>query len=121
LWLAVPLAFGSAVLGLTGLFGLLVGATGDIALSSALFGASVAIGLVGSGGVAWTAPWQRVWLRWGYLAGLMVVGVLVDGLRVPVVGALCVGLPSLGVLIARFLVERRRPPSTTSPTSYFCP
>ncbi|CCH34597.1 hypothetical protein ABZ816_42380 [Actinosynnema sp. NPDC047251] len=107
-WLAVPFLFGSAVLGLTGLAGLLVGAPRDIALSSPLFGASVAVGAAGSGMVAWRAAWQQVWLRWGYPTGLFGVGIAVDGVRLPVVGVVAVGIPVVVLLVAQYVSERRR-------------
>ncbi|MEU4803725.1 hypothetical protein [Actinosynnema sp. NPDC023587] len=112
-WLALPFLFGSAVLGLTGLSGLLVGAPHDIALSSPLFGAAVAVGAAGSGMVAWHAPWQRTWLRWGYLGGLLGVGVAVDGVRFPVVAVVAVGVPVVALLLVQYVVEKRRSAETT--------
>ena len=111
-WLVVPFLFGSAVLGLTGSAGLLVGATRDIALSSALFGAAAAVALVASGMVTWRRPWQRVVLRWGYPALVLGVGIAVDGVRVPVVAAVVIGVPVLVLLVAQDLVERRRTAAT---------
>jgi hypothetical protein len=97
-WLAVPFLFSIAVLGLTGLGGLLVGAPGQLALSSPVFGAGVAVGVATSGSVGWTARWQRWWL----------VGVLLDGVRVPVPAVVGLGVPVVVLLIADYFLERRR-------------
>ncbi|MBW4716451.1 hypothetical protein [Saccharothrix obliqua] len=107
-WLAVPFLFASAVLGLTGLAGLFVGAPRDIGLSSSLFGASVAVGIGGSGLVAWRGTWQRVWLRWGWLGGWLLLGIAVDGVKVPVVLAVAVGVPVVLLLVGQCIAERRR-------------
>ncbi|ONI83449.1 hypothetical protein ALI22I_33635 [Saccharothrix sp. ALI-22-I] len=107
-WLAVPFLFSAAALGLTGLGWLLVGATGYLPLSGPVFGAGVAVGVVSSDSVGWTAAWQRVWLRWPYLAALLVAGLLLDGVPVPVVAVVCLGMPVIFVLIAQYFLERRR-------------
>jgi hypothetical protein len=107
-WLAVPFLFSSAVLGLTGLGGLLLGVPGSMALSGPVFGAGVAVGIALSNTVVWTARWQRVWLRWPYLASVFVGGLLLDGVRVPVVAVVCLGVPVTALLIAEYFLERRR-------------
>ncbi|MCC8250993.1 hypothetical protein [Saccharothrix luteola] len=107
-WLAVPFLFSIAVLGLTGLGGLLVGAPGQLALSSPVFGAGVAVGVATSGSVGWTARWQRTWLRWPYLTSVLVVGVLLDGVRVPVPAVVGLGVPVVVLLVADYFLERRR-------------
>ncbi|QQQ75434.1 hypothetical protein IOD16_30735 [Saccharothrix sp. 6-C] len=107
-WLAVPFLFSIAVLGLTGLGGLLVGAPGQLALSSPVFGAGVAVGVATSGAVGWTARWQRAWLRWPYLAAVLAVGVLLDGVRVPVAAVVGLGVPVTALLVAQYFLERRR-------------
>ncbi|MFI9818182.1 hypothetical protein [Saccharothrix variisporea] len=109
-WMAMPFLFVSAVLGLTGVAGLLVGSTStrDMALSVALFGAGVAVNVVGGGMVAWRWAWQRVVLRWAYPAGVLALGIAVDGVRVPVVAVVVVGVPVLALLVAQYVVERRR-------------
>ncbi|PSL58462.1 hypothetical protein B0I31_101680 [Saccharothrix carnea] len=107
-WLAVPFLFSIAVLGLTGLGGLLLGAPAYLVLSSPVFGAGVAVGVAASGTVLWTARWQRVWLRWPYLAAVLAVGVLLDGVRVPVVALVGLGVPVTALLVAQYFHERRR-------------
>lgn len=108
-WLAVPYLFAGAVLGLTGLAGLLVGSFGwTIALSSPVFGAATAVTAAVSGGVRWTASWQRTWLRWGYPAFVLVLGILVDGVQLPVVAMVGVGVPMVAGLVGWCVVERRR-------------
>ncbi|MFJ6672105.1 hypothetical protein ACIQMJ_13435 [Actinosynnema sp. NPDC091369] len=107
-WLAVPFLFSIAVLGLTGLGGLLVGAPGYLALSSPVFGAGVAVGVATSSSVLWTARWQRTWLRWPYLAAVLAIGVLLHGVRVPVPAVVVVGVPVVVLLVARYFLERRR-------------
>ncbi|MFD7653639.1 hypothetical protein ACFV4N_06635 [Actinosynnema sp. NPDC059797] len=108
-WLAVPFLFGGAVLGLTGLSGLLLGTTAPLTLSSPLFGAGVAVAVVASTAVAWTARWQRTWLRWPYLTAVMCLGVATDDLPLPLLPTLLLGLPSLTLLITHYFRERRRP------------
>lgn len=107
-WLAVPFLFGIAVLGLTGLGGVLLGAAGDLALSSPVFGAGVAVGVATSNSVVWTARWQRTWLRWPYLAAVLALGVLLDGVRVPVAAVVGLGVPVTALLVAQYFLERRR-------------
>jgi hypothetical protein len=107
-WLAVPFLFASAVLGLVALGGLLLGVTGPIALSSPLFGAGVAVGAAASSTVTWAASWQRRWLRWPYLASVLLLGVALDGVELPVSAAVCLGLPVTALLLAQYFVERRR-------------
>ncbi|MEV0680792.1 hypothetical protein AB0I60_30190 [Actinosynnema sp. NPDC050436] len=107
-WLAVPFLFGSAVLGLTGFAGLFVAAPREIALTSPLFGASVAVGVAVSGTVTWRTRRQKRWLRWGYPAGLLAAGVAVDGVHLPVAGVVAVGVPVVALLVALCVVERRR-------------
>jgi hypothetical protein len=112
-WLAVPFLFGIAVLGLTGLGGVLLGAAGDLALSSPVFGAGVAVGVATSNSVVWTARWQRAWLRWPYLAAVLALGVLLDGVRVPVVAVVGLGVPVTALLVAQYFVDRRRTAALT--------
>lgn len=107
-WLAVPLLFGIAVLGLTGLGGLLLGAPGQPALSSPVFGAGVAVGVATSSSVGWTARWQRTWLRWPYLTSVLALGVFLDGVRVPVAAVVGLGVPVTVLLVAQYFLERRR-------------
>ncbi|WP_309117575.1 hypothetical protein [Saccharothrix sp.] len=107
-WMAMPFLFVSAVLGLTGVAGLVVGAPRDMGLSVALFGAAAAVGLAGGGMVTWRARWQRVGLRWTYPAGVLGLGIVLDGVRVPVVAVVAVGVPVLLLLVAQYVVERRR-------------
>ncbi|WP_051766320.1 hypothetical protein [Saccharothrix syringae] len=107
-WLAVPFLFSGSVLGLTGLGDLLLGTAGSVTLSSPLFGAGVAVGVVSSGTVTWAAPWQRTWLRWPYLAAVMCLGIAVDGLPVPPAVSLPVGLPLLALLVTQYFRDRRR-------------
>ncbi|GAA3880066.1 hypothetical protein GCM10022243_50890 [Saccharothrix violaceirubra] len=103
-WLAVPVLFGTAVLGLTGLGAVLLGDPRPITLPSALFGASAAMGFV-------TAPlvsWRRYRPpRWAYPAAFLVVGVFADGVQVPVGLSCLIGLPAVAFLVHRYFVERR--------------
>ncbi|WP_447004050.1 hypothetical protein ACRAKI_31100 [Saccharothrix isguenensis] len=107
-WLAVPFLFTSAVLGLTGLGGLVLGVPGSVALSVPVFGGGAAVGIALSNTVVWTARWQRTWLRWPYLTSFFLAGLLLDGVRVPVVAAVCLGVPVTALLVAEYFVERRR-------------
>lgn len=106
-WLALPLLFVAAVLGLTAVPLLVVGR--PIEVYGPLFGAAVAIGFATGGDAAWRAGWQRNWLRWSYLAGLGVVGVSLDGVLLPALVAAAVGLPSTAVLAVLVRRLRRAP------------
>ncbi|WP_189222649.1 hypothetical protein, partial [Saccharothrix coeruleofusca] len=97
-WLAVPVLFISAVLGLVGLACLLLDLPGEgVGLSTTLFGAATAVTGVTGGAVTWTSAWQRRWLRLAYPAALLVAGVAVDGVRLPVAVVVAVGLPSVAL------------------------
>lgn len=109
----MPFLFVSAVLGLTGVAGLVSGATGDVGLSVALFGAAVAVLVAGGGMVAWRSHRQRLVLRWGYPAAVLAVGIGVHGVRVPVVAVVVVGVPVLVFLLGQYVVERRRSTAAT--------
>lgn len=107
-WLAVPFLFSIAVLGLTGLGELLLNGSGYLPLSSPVVGAGVAVGVASSGTVAWTARWQRTWLRWPYPVAVLVLGVLLDGVRVPLLALVGLGVPVTALLVAGYFHERRR-------------
>ena len=108
-WLAVPYLFSTAVTGLTGLAGVLVGAFGwTITLSTPVFGAATAVTAAAASSVRWHSTRQRRWLRWSYPTSVLVVGIAVDGVHLPVVVAIGLGIPIVGLLISRYVVERRR-------------
>lgn len=96
-WLTIPVLFAAAVLGVTALLGVLLGAEWQVTLSPALFGAAAAVtGLIGVG-----PEWSRrltVWVRLGYPAVVFAVGLLVGGVVVPTVVAVGLGLPALVTL-----------------------
>ncbi|MGM1061797.1 hypothetical protein [Saccharothrix sp. Mg75] len=114
-WLVLPFLFGGAVLGLTGLGGLLLRAPWPLALSSPLFGAGAAVTLVASGTVAWTSRRQRTWLRWSYPALVLALGVALDGVLVPLWTGVLVGVPVTALLVAHYVVERRHAPAPAEP------
>jgi hypothetical protein len=111
MWFAVPFLFVAGVLGLTGLGGLASGAVREpLELSGAVFGAAAAVTLATGGAVAWRGhgrSWR--WLRWLYPAAVLLGGCAVDGLRVPLVPAVVVGVPALPVIVALVWRYRDRP------------
>ncbi|SHG00436.1 hypothetical protein [Streptoalloteichus hindustanus] len=110
-WLALPVLFVAAVLGLVSVPMLVLDHA--VELYGAVFGAAVAIGFATSDEIAWRAEWQRNWLRWLYLAGLGAVGVSLDGVTLPAPVVAVVGLPSAAVLTV--LVRRLQRTSCVRP------
>ena len=104
-WLAVPFLFSFAVFGLMGSAGLITASWTTVPLSPVVCGAGVAVAAAVSSGVRWRRPWQRVWLRWSYLGGLLALGVLVGAVEVPALATTVVGLPVLLGLVFQSLVQ----------------
>ena len=107
-WVAVPLLFAAAVLGLTALGGALLDADWRVALSSGVFGPAAGITALLSGNVDWPAPWRRWGIGLGYPALVFAAGLVFADVTLPTSVAVAAGLPALvgiGVLIAR---ERNR-------------
>jgi len=94
-WLAVPVLFATAVLGLTAFLGLLLGAEWEATLSPALFGAAVT-GLI-SVGKEWPR-YRQVSVRLAYPAALFTTGLVINGPAVPTPVAILLGLPALATL-----------------------
>jgi hypothetical protein len=105
-WLAIPMLFAAAVLGITAILGLLLGSVWQVTLSPALFGAAAAVtGLIGVG-----AEWPRcrkVCVRLAYPAALFAVGLVMGGPPVPTGVAILVGLPALATLVYLCRQERQ--------------
>jgi hypothetical protein len=97
MWLAVPVLFAAAVLGLTAGIGVLIGADWQATLSSALFGSAAAVTALIGVGVGWPRC-PRLCLRIGYPAAVFTAGLLVGGIVVPTPVAILVGLPALVTL-----------------------
>ena len=103
-WLAAPVLFTAAVLGLTGLGGVLLDADWRVAVSSALFGPAAAITALLAADVEWRARWQRWWIGLGYPALVFVAGLLLSDITLSTSLALILGAPALitlGILINR--------------------
>lgn len=98
-WLAIPVLFAAAVLGLVAVLGVLIDADWQATLSSALCGAAAAVtALVDVRPESWTA--QRRWtLRIGYPAAVFASGLVLGGVTIPTPTAIAVGLPALGMLL----------------------
>ncbi len=105
LWLSVPFFFAAAVFGLMGSAGLLTASWSTVSLSPAVSGAGVAVAAAMSGGVRWTRAWQRDWLRWPYLAFVLVLGVVVGAAEVPSLVTALLGMPVLLGLVFQCLVQ----------------
>ncbi|MEU5693606.1 hypothetical protein [Actinosynnema sp. NPDC020468] len=104
-WLVVPFAFALSVLGLVSILTAALGDFSPVGLSAIHVAAGVAVAAACADHVAW--PVAR-WLRWAYLAAVLTAGVLLDGVRVPLVVALLLGVPVLLSLVRAYVVERRR-------------
>lgn len=107
-WLASPVLFTAAALGLMGLGRLLLDADWRVALSSALFGSAAAVTAL----LAAFVEWRTIRCRWclglGYPGLVFVTGLMLSDITLPPPMALVLGVPALivlGVLIRR---ERNR-------------
>jgi hypothetical protein len=97
-WLAVPVLFAAAVLGITAVLGVLLDASWHVTLSPVLFGsAAVVTALMPVGGEKWSRR-LRISTRLGYPAAVFAAGLLLGGPVVPTPVAVLVGLPALGTL-----------------------
>lgn len=118
-WLAVPYLFSAAVLGLSGLAGLLFGIFGStIALATPMFGAATAVTAVSSTSVRWRSGRQRRYLRWLYPLSVLALGIAVDGILLPVILVIGLGLPAIGLLLRWYFVERRHSAALAAEGSY---
>ncbi|OLF08080.1 hypothetical protein BLA60_24760 [Actinophytocola xinjiangensis] len=98
-WLAIPVLFAAAVLGLVAVLGIVIDADWQATLSSALCGAAAAVtALVEVRPGSW--PARRRWaLRVGYPAAVFGSGLWLGGVTIPTPTAIAVGLPALGMLL----------------------
>jgi hypothetical protein len=96
-WLAVPVLFAAAALGVTAIFGVLLDADWQATLSPALFGAAAAVTALIDVGPEWPRR-PRVGARVAYPAAVFTGGLVVDGIAVPTPVAVLVGLPALAII-----------------------
>lgn len=107
-WLATPLLFATAVLGLTGLGGVLLDADWWISLSTAVSGPAAAITGLLATGVEWRPPSLRWWAGLGYPVLVFAAGLPLADLSVPPPLAALAGTPALVVLAVLIARERDR-------------
>ncbi|WP_051386100.1 hypothetical protein [Actinokineospora inagensis] len=107
-WLAVPVLFTAAVLGLTALGGLLLGASWPVPLSSGLLGAAAAVTAALAPSVTWWSTAHRTALAVPYPAAVFGTGLLVDGVAVPIGVAVLIGLPAAAALVLAATAESPR-------------
>lgn len=98
-WLAVPFLFATAVLGLTGLGGVLLDASWRPTLSAALFGPAAAVTAVLAFGVEWKRRRCRICLGLGYPALVFSAGLILNDVSLPAPLAMTTGIPALIILI----------------------
>ncbi|GAA2961157.1 hypothetical protein [Actinokineospora diospyrosa] len=111
-WLAVPVLFTLAVLGLTALGGLLLGASWSVTLSSGLLGAAAGLTVVLAPSVTWWSAAQRIALALPYPAAVFCAGLALHGVAVPTGLAVGIGVPAAVALIAAATTESPRAPGT---------
>ncbi|GLZ39109.1 hypothetical protein [Actinokineospora sp. NBRC 105648] len=105
-WLATPLFFAAAVLGLTALGGLLLGASWQVTLSSALFGGAAAVTLALATSVGWHSAEQRGALAPTYPVLVFAAGLVLHDVRVPTLWAVTIGVPAAVVLAVEMTSPR---------------
>jgi hypothetical protein len=107
-WLAVPLLFAAAVLGLTGLGGVLLDADWQVTLSAALWGPAAAVTAVLAFGVEWKVRWQRWGLGVGYPLVVFSAGLILNDVSLPPSVAIVIGLPAVVLLLVILARERNK-------------
>jgi hypothetical protein len=105
-WLAMPMLFAAAVLGLTAFIGVLLDARWQATLSPALFGSAAAVTALIGVGPEWPKC-RQLCVRVGYPTVVFTIGLLAGGGTVPTLVAILVGLPALGTL--GYLCRQERP------------
>lgn len=105
LWLTAPLLFAVSVLGLTAIGGILLAASWQVTLSSALWGGAAAITAVLGGAVAWRSREQRMMLAIPYPVALLLTGLALDDVTVPTQWAIGLSVPAMLTLV--YLCSRR--------------
>lgn len=107
-WLAVPLLFAAAVLGLTGFGGVLLDAPWRATLSSALFGPAAAVTLVLAPSVAWKANWVRWTLGIAYPVLVFTAGLVLNDVSLSPGLAMSFGAPALITLVIMVARDRTK-------------
>jgi hypothetical protein len=107
-WLAVPWLYAGAVLGVTAMFGFLLGVGWDALVSTALFGPAAAVAaLTGVGNDSWPRGVRPV-LRVLYPIAVFTAGTAIGPVTVAKPIAATVGLPALAVLVLVCRQDRDR-------------
>jgi hypothetical protein len=104
----VPLLFAAAVLGLTGLGGVLLDADWRVTLSSALWGPAAAVTAVLAHGVDWKINWQRWSLGLGYPLIVFAAGLVLNDVSLPPPIAMVAGLPALITLVVVLVRDHKK-------------
>jgi hypothetical protein len=107
-WLATPVLFTAAVLGLMGFGRVLLDADWRVALSSALFGSAAAVTALLAPVVEWRTRRCRWCIGVGYPALVFVAGLMLGDVTLAAPVALVVGVPALIVLAVLIRRERNR-------------
>ncbi len=104
----MPFLFATAVLGLTGLGGVLLDASWRVTLSAALFGPAAAVTAVLAHGVEWKRRRCRICLGLGYPALIFACGLILNDVSLPAPVALLTGLPAVTILTVIVARERNK-------------
>lgn len=107
-WLTAPLLFIAAVLGLTGLGGVLLSADWQVTFSSALFGPAAAVTAVLAHGVEWRAHWQLWTVGLAYPAVVFAAGLILNDVSLPSPLAMATGAPALITLVVLVAREHNK-------------
>lgn len=107
-WLAVPLLFATAVLGLTGLGGVLLDASWRVTLSAALFGPAAAVTAVLAHWTEWRSRRQRWWVGIAYPAAIFSCGLVLNDVSLQPAVALVAGIPGVVILVVVIARERNK-------------
>jgi hypothetical protein len=113
-WVALPVVFTTAVLGLTSLGQLLLGLPGESLLTSAHLGTAAGLTAMVGYSIEWPPKWR--WAHWPYSVAVFAAGIALHGLMIPAVIVIIAAIPCGAILLRMTWMHRSigRPRALTS-------
>jgi hypothetical protein len=113
-WVALPVVFTTAVLGLTSLGQLLLGLPGESLLTSAHLGTAAGLTAMVGYSIEWPPKWR--WAHWPYSVAVFAAGIALHGLMIPAVIVIVGAIPCGAILLRMAWMHRSigRPRALTS-------